>query len=199
MAPSLNAAGLKWTHPNRQKILSYFANHEEKLSSLQVRKTWPAAAAEYGPAAGLLVFLVGAALLALLGLGTEVGVVETQEIGAAASGRPRGGRTVAARLVAAGPFLAERRGGAAAASERRVRPRGGRSHGSLFCGLVLPDLVAALDEVLRPLERPRVNQVPDVARQLAEEEDSLDLLHFGRLQNGEVVPHDGGPVLPHIG
>ncbi len=43
-------------------------------------------AAEYGPAAGLLVFLVGAALLALLGLGTEAGVVETQVIGAAASG-----------------------------------------------------------------------------------------------------------------
>ncbi len=51
----------------------------------------PAAAAEYGPAAGLLVFLVGAALLALLGLGTEAGVVETQAIVAAASGRPRGG------------------------------------------------------------------------------------------------------------
>jgi hypothetical protein len=33
-APSLNVAGLKWTHPNRLKILSYFANHEEKLSSL---------------------------------------------------------------------------------------------------------------------------------------------------------------------
>ncbi len=37
VAPSLNTAGLKWTHSNRLKILSYFAN----LSSLLVRKTWP--------------------------------------------------------------------------------------------------------------------------------------------------------------
>ncbi len=51
-----------------------------------------------------MVGLVGAALLALLGLGTEAGVVETQPIVAAASGRPRGGRTVAARLVATDPF-----------------------------------------------------------------------------------------------
>ncbi len=63
-----------------------------------------AAAAVYGPAAGLLVFLVGAALLTPLGLGTEAGVVETQAIVAAASGRPRGGRTAAARLVETDPF-----------------------------------------------------------------------------------------------
>ncbi len=30
-------------------------------------------------------------------------------------------------------------------------------------------------------------------RQLAEEENGLCLLHCGRLQGGEVVPHDGGP------
>jgi hypothetical protein len=79
----------------------------------------------YGLAAGLLVFLVGAALLALLSLSAETGVVETQAIVAAASGRPQGGRTAEGRLVASGPFPAERRGGAVGALERRVRPRGG--------------------------------------------------------------------------
>ncbi len=48
-------------------------------------------AAEYGPAAGLLVFLVGAALLALLGLGTEAGVVETQVLVRPPLGGPRVG------------------------------------------------------------------------------------------------------------
>jgi hypothetical protein len=108
------------------------------------------------PAAGLLVFLVGAALLSLLGLGTEAGVVETQAVAAAASGRPQSGRTAAARLVAVAPLLAERRGGAASLLEGRVRPRGGRGGNGLFRSLVLPDLVAALDEVLRLLQRSRV-------------------------------------------
>jgi hypothetical protein len=62
------------------------------------------AAAVYGQAPGLLVFLVGAALLTLLGLGTEAGVVETQAIVAVASGRPRGGQTAVARPVATDPF-----------------------------------------------------------------------------------------------
>ncbi len=34
-----------------------------------------------------------------------------------------------------------------------------------------------------------------VARQFAEEKDRLDLRHCGRLQGGEVVPHDGGLVV----
>ncbi len=79
-----------------------------------------------------------------------------------------------------------------------MRPRGGRGCGGLFHGLVLPDLVAALDEVLRLLESLRVDQVPDVARQLAEEEDGLGLLHCGRLQGdevSEVVPHDRSPCV----
>ncbi len=139
------------------------------------------AAAVYGLAAGLLVF-------PLLGLGTEAGVVETQAVAVAASGRPWGGRTAAARLVACGPFPAEWRGGAASPSEGRVRSRRGR--GGFFRGLVLPDLVAALNEVLRLPECPWVDQVPDVVRQLG-----LDLLHCGRLQSGEVVPHDGGPCV----
>jgi hypothetical protein len=58
-----------------------------------------------------------------------------------------------------------------------------------------PDLVAVLDEVLRLLERPCVDQVPDVARQLAEEEDGLGLLHCGWLQGGEIVPHGGRPCV----
>ncbi len=41
-------------------------------------------AANCGPAAGLLVFLVSAALLALVGLVVEAGVVETQTVVAAA-------------------------------------------------------------------------------------------------------------------
>jgi hypothetical protein len=43
------------------------------------------------------------------------------------------------------------------------------------------------------LKGPRIDQVPDVARQLADEEDGLDLLHRRRLQGGEIVPQDGGP------
>ncbi len=34
-----------------------------------------------------------------------------------------------------------------------------------------------------------------MARQLAEKEDGLRLLHCGQLQGGEVVPHDGGPCV----
>jgi hypothetical protein len=89
----------------------------------------------------------------------------------------------------------ERRRRAVGASERRVRPRGGRSCGGLFRCLVLPDLVAALDEVLWLLEHPRVDQVPDVAWQLAEEEDGLGLFHCGWLQGGEVLPPDGRPCV----
>ena len=54
------------------------------------------AAGNCGLAAGLLVFLVGAALLALVGLVAEAGVVETQAIVAAALGCPGGGRAAAA-------------------------------------------------------------------------------------------------------
>jgi hypothetical protein len=95
--------------------------------------------------------------------------------------------------VAGRPLPTERRGGAAGVSEGRVRSRGGLGGGSLFHGLILQNLVAALDELLRLLERPRVDQVPDVARQLVEKEDGLYLLHCGRLQGSELVSHDGGP------
>ncbi len=120
-------------------------------------------------------------------------MVETQAIVAAASGWPWGGRAATARLVATGSFAAERRGRGAGPSEGRLRPRDGRGCGGLLRGLRLPELVAVLDEVLQLLKCPRVDQVSDVARQLAEEENGLGLLHRGRLQGGEVVPHDGGP------
>jgi hypothetical protein len=42
---------------------------------------------------------------------------------------------------------------------------------------------------------PQAVFVPDVAQQLAEKEDGLGLLHCGRLQGGEVVPHDRGPCV----
>ncbi len=83
--------------------------------------------------------------------------------------------------------------------EGGVRSRGGGGccggDGALFIAPILPDLVALLDKGLRILELPRVDQVPDVARQFAEEKDRLDLLYCGRLQGDEVVPHDGGPVI----
>ena len=56
----------------------------------------PAAAAKREPAAGLLVFLVGPAPLALVGLAAEAGVVEAQAVAATAFGCPRGGRAAAA-------------------------------------------------------------------------------------------------------
>ncbi len=87
----------------------------------------PAAAAKCGPAAGLLVFLVGAALLALVGLVAEAGVVETQTVVAAALGCPGSGRAAAARfvgrLVAAGRLTAVRRGGSAGVPKSRMLPR----------------------------------------------------------------------------
>ncbi len=73
-----------------------------------------AAAAKRGPAAGLLVFRVSAAPLALVGLVAEAGVVETQAVVAAVLGCPRGGRAAAAiRFVAAGRLAAVRGGGSA--------------------------------------------------------------------------------------
>jgi hypothetical protein len=87
----------------------------------------PEAAANCGPAVGLLVFLVSAALLALVGLVAEAGVVETQTVVAAALGCSRGGRAAAARfvarLVAAGRLAAVRRGGSAGVPKSRMLRR----------------------------------------------------------------------------
>ena len=75
----------------------------------------PAAVAELGLAAGLLVFLIGAAPLALVGLVAEAGVVEAETVFAGALGCPGGGRAAAAGrrvggLVAAGRLAASGRG-----------------------------------------------------------------------------------------
>jgi hypothetical protein len=160
----------------------------------------PAAAAKRGPAAGLLDFLVGAALLALVGLVAEAGVVETQAIVAAALGRPGGGRAVAARLVAAGRLAAIRRGGSVGVPEGRLLARdscgcgcGGGGGSGLLRGLGHPEHVATLDHLLRCVEGQRIDQIADVARQFAEEKGGLCILHRRRLQGGEVVPQDGGP------
>ncbi len=145
----------------------------------------PAAAAKCGPAA-----LVGAALLALVGLVVEAGVVERQAVAAAALGRPPGGRARAA----AGRLAAERGGGSASIPEGRLQARSSPSgSGGLLQGLSHPELVAALDEFLRHHEGPRVDQVTDVARQFTEEEGGLCILHRLRLQGGEVIPQGGGP------
>ncbi len=152
-----------------------------------------------GPAAGLLVFLVGAALLALVGLVAEAGVVETQAVVAAALGCPRGGRTAAPRfvgsLVAAGGLAAVRRGGSAGVPKSGMLPRAGRGGGGsgLLGGLGHPQGVATLDHLLRGVEGLRVDQGADVARQFAEEEGDLRLLQRRRLQGGQVVPQDGRP------
>jgi hypothetical protein len=100
-------------------------------SSNFARKSMPimeVATAKCGPAAGLLVFLVGAALLALVGLVAEAGVVESQAVAAAALGRPGGGRAAAA-LVAAGRLAAERGGGSARVPEGRLHVRDSRGGG----------------------------------------------------------------------
>ncbi len=51
-------------------------------------------------------------------------------------------------------------------------------------------LRSSLDEGLRLLDLPRVDQVSDVVQQFASGSPSL-----WPLQGGEVVPHDGGPVV----
>ncbi len=82
--------------------------------------------------------------------------------------------------------------------EGGVRSRSGRDGGdgsALLLVMILPDIVAPLDKNLRLLELPRVDQVSDVARQFAEEKDRLVLLHRGRLQSCEMVPHVGWPVV----
>ena len=155
--------------------------------------------AKYGPAAGLLVFLVGAALLALVGLVAETGVVEAQAVVAAALGCPRGGRAAAARLVTVGRLAALRGRRSAGVPEGRLLARDSRSPGcgggsGLLGGLGHPQCVATLDHLLRGIEGPRVDQGTDVARQFAEEEGDLRLLQHCRLQGGQVVPQDGRPV-----
>ncbi len=141
----------------------------------------PAAAAKCGPAAGLLVFLVGAALLGLVGLVAEAGVVETQAL---------------------------RGGGLPGVPEGRLLARDSRGHGhgcgsgggsGLLRGLGHPERVATLDHLLRCVEGPHIDQIADVARQFGEEKGGLCILHRRRLQGSEVVPQDGGPGVARHG
>jgi hypothetical protein len=152
--------------------------------------------AERGPAAGLLVFLVSAAPLALVGLVAEAGVVETQAVVAAALGCPRGGRAAAAvrfvaGLVTAGRLEAVRGGGSAGVGvpKRGVLPRAGRGGGGgLLGGLGRPQLVATLYHLQRRVEGLRVDHGADVARQFADEEGDLLIL-----RGGQIVPQHRGP------
>ena len=141
----------------------------------------PVAAAKCGPAAGLLVFLVGAALLALVGLVAEAGVIEKQTVAAAALGCPRGGRAVAARLVAARRLAAERGGGLARIPKGRLLARDSHGRGCGGCGLLRslghPEHIATLDHLLRCVEGPRIDNIADVARQFAEDKGGLCILH----------------------
>ena len=150
-----------------------------------------------GPDAGLLVFLVGAAFLALVGLVAEAGVVEAQVVAAAASGHPRGGRAAAAGFVAAGCLAAEWGGRAAGTPEGRLRARGSRGcGGGLLRGLSRQELVAARNEFFRRLEGPRVDQVTDVARQFAVEEVGLNVVGCRAVR---LSHRTEGLVSPHIG
>jgi hypothetical protein len=64
---------------------------------------------------------------------------------------------------------------------------------------ILPNFGTPLGNGLRILELTWVDQVSDVAQQLAEEKDRLDLFHCGRLQGVELVPHDRGSVVAAAG
>jgi hypothetical protein len=73
---------------------------------------------------------------------------------------------------------------------------GGGSGGALVLAPILPNFVTPLVKGLRILELPRVDQISDIARQLVETEDRLDLLRGGRLQGVELVTQDRGLVAP---
>jgi hypothetical protein len=90
-----------------------------------------AAAAKCGLAAGLLVFLVGAALLALVDLVAETGVVETQTVVAAALGCPRVGRAAAAGPV--GGRSGKEAAGSGRPRLRRKQPPQGSGTSTMRC------------------------------------------------------------------
>jgi hypothetical protein len=211
----LNAEGLKWTHPNRLKILSYFANPEGKIKFFVGKEDMAVADSgkeKGGGVAGWDRTGGGGGVWAgrrpisfpgrsspsrtsgpwnRSGSGRNTGV-RCGRLWAAPGWANGGGQTCRRQTLSRGT---ERGSGGRLGKERR--PWGGRGRGcsGLFYGLGLTDLLVALDEVLRLLERPWVNQVPEVARQLAEEEDSLGLLRCGWLKGREVIPHDGGPCV----
>ena len=118
-------------------------------------------------AAGLLVFLVCAARFALLGLGQEAGMVETESCGVqAASGRRGCRRSAMGRLGPRRFPPAERRGTAAVAAGRgrRAVPGGGDRRDRLRP--VLPDFVTPLGEVLGGVVIFGIDHVSDVSWEL---------------------------------
>jgi hypothetical protein len=156
-----------------------------------------AAAGKCGPATGLLVFLVGAALLALVGLVAEAGVVETQTLVAAALGCPLGWASGGSLTCCCRASCGGTGRGICRFPEKRLLAQGGGGCGSggLLGGLGHPQCVATLDHLLRGVKGPRVDQSADVARQLAEEKGDLRVCDRHWLQGGQVVPQDGGPVV----
>ncbi len=138
------------------------------------------AAAVRTATSGLLVFLVCAAVLALLGTLSEARVVEAVAVTTAAPAGSRCGRTTVA---------SERRGTVMAAMGRGVRSRdrccGG---GTGILAPTVPNLVALLREGGQVREILRVDHVPDVGGHLAEEQDLH--VHRGWLQGVELVHQD---------
>jgi hypothetical protein len=98
-------------------------------------------------------------------------VVEAAVV-AAAPGWAGGLGAAAAGIVAGGALPSERRGGVVGTPEGEVRRRNSRSlGGALFTAPILPNFVTPLCKGLRVLELPRVDQVSDVALQLAEKKN----------------------------
>ncbi len=143
--------------------------------------------------AGLLVFLVGAALLTLVGLVAEAGVVESRPSLRPPLAAPGLGER---RRPLSPPGILRRNGEGDWREFRKGDCMFGTAVGGgsgLHWGMRNPELVATLYELLRCLEGPWVDQIADVARQFAKEKGGLCILYRLQLQGGEVVPQDGGP------
>jgi hypothetical protein len=67
--------------------------------------------------------------------------------------------------------------------------------GAAAAAAAVPSSSLRSSQILWLLELPRVDQISGVTQQFAEEKVRLDFFHCGWLQGGEVVPHDGGPVV----
>ncbi len=67
--------------------------------------------------------------------------------------------------------------------------------GAAAAAAAAPSSSLRSSQILWLLELPRVDQISGVTQQFAEEKVRLDFFHCGWLQGGEVVPHDGGPVV----
>jgi hypothetical protein len=136
--------------------------------------------------AGLLIFLVCAAGLALLGSGSEAHVVEAIAATVAAPGGSGFQQTAVAGLAGGRSLSAEGRRASTAATGRGVGLEDRSGGGANTLAPFLPNLVPPLGE----LEISRVDYVPDVSGHFAEKQDLLDLIHLGWLQEVELVHQD---------